>query len=95
VRIGEAVHGLSEEMADVGLTIQRVEDKTEKLRARSLAIDELAASGVLTDLTRPGEDRLGQELRQISASQNVEAELAALKQRLGQGAQPKPLGRES
>jgi len=92
VRIGEAVHGLSEEMADVGLAMQRAEDKTQKMRARAGAIDELAASGVLTDVTSSGQSDLTRELAQISAAQNVESELAALRQQLGPGSQPKLLG---
>lgn len=33
-RIGEAFSGISEEMGDVGLAIQRAEDKTQQLQAR-------------------------------------------------------------
>src|SRR5215470_16558268 len=46
-RIGEAFSGISEEMGDVGLAIQRAEDKTAQLQARAGAIDELLASGAL------------------------------------------------
>ena len=48
-RIGEAFSGISEEMGDVGLAIQRAEDKTAQLQARAGAIDELLASGALDD----------------------------------------------
>ena len=92
VRIGEAVHGLSEEMADIGLAIERAEEKTEKMRARSLAIDELAGSGVLTDLTSPGSTDISRELTQLSADQNVDKETEALKRQLGKGDAPKQLG---
>ena len=44
-RINEAFTGISEEMGDVGLAIQRAEDKTEQMKARAGAIDELMASG--------------------------------------------------
>ncbi len=79
VRIGEAATGISEEMADVGMAIQRAEDKTEQLRARAGAIDELVAAGTLDDFTG-GQDQVQQELNRISASTNIEQELAALKQ---------------
>lgn len=82
VRIGEAVSGLSEEMADVGLSIERAEAKTERMKARAAAIDELASAGVLTDLTGR-EDPVGRELAQLSAAQNVDAELEAMKRQLG------------
>lgn len=90
VKIGEAVTGLSEEMADIGLAAQRAEDKTEKLRARAGAIDELVAAGTLEDFTgKP--DIVERELAQITVSQNVEQELAKMKQQLGAPTQPKQL----
>ena len=48
-RINEAFSGISEEMGDVGMAIQRAEDKTEQMQARAGAIDELMASGALDD----------------------------------------------
>ena len=49
VKITESVTGISEEMADVGLAVQRAEEKTEDMKARSAALDELLESGTLTD----------------------------------------------
>jgi phage shock protein A len=86
VRIGSALSGISEEMGDISLAVERAETKTDQMRARAGAIDELASTGVLEDFTGR-EDDIGRELAQLSASQNVEAELAALKSGLppGQG----------
>ena len=56
-RIGEAFSGISEEMGDVGLAIQRAEDKTAQLQARAGAIDELLASGALDDQSGHGQGR--------------------------------------
>ncbi|MCL5962147.1 MAG: PspA/IM30 family protein [Chloroflexi bacterium] len=81
VKIGEAATGISEEMSDVGLTIQRANDKTEKMRARAGAIDELIAAGTLEDFTGSS-DVVDQELVRISSSQNVEQELARLRTQL-------------
>ena len=78
VRIGAALGGISEEMGDVSLAVQRAENKTDQMRAKAGAIDELVASGVLDDITGPQDD-IERELAQISSSSNVEAELAALK----------------
>ena len=47
-RINEAFSGISEEMGDVGMAIQRAEDKTAQMQARAGAIDELLASGAWT-----------------------------------------------
>ena len=80
VRIGSALSGISEEMGDVQLAVERAEDKTHALRAKAGAIDELAESGVLNlDMAVGGGDSLSRELAQIAAEQNVESELAALR----------------
>ena len=78
VRIGSALSGLSEEMGDISLAIDRAENKTENLRAKAGAIDELVASGVLDDPVS-GTDDLDRQLQQVSSSASVETELAALK----------------
>jgi phage shock protein A len=87
VKIGEAVTGVSEEMADVGMAIERAQNKTETMQARAGAIDELIESGALTDLT-DGRDSIDRELEQLSVAGGVDAELAALKDELGAGSPP-------
>jgi phage shock protein A len=79
VRISESVTGLGEEMADVGLAIERAEEKTERLKARAGAIDELVAAGTIDDKLTGRGDLLDRELSQIEAGQGIESELAALK----------------
>jgi len=78
VRIGSALSGLSEEMGDISMAIERAENKTDQMRSTAGAIDELASSGVLEDFTGRQDD-IGRQLDQLSASQNVDDELAALK----------------
>ncbi|MDP7579026.1 MAG: PspA/IM30 family protein [SAR202 cluster bacterium] len=78
VRIGSALSGISEEMGDITLSVERAEDKTEALRAKSGAIDELAESGVL-NMDIDGKDDISRELDKLSANAEVENELAALK----------------
>ena len=84
VRIGGALSGLSEEMGDISLAVERAETKTETLKAKAGAIDELAEMGMLDDFSGHG-DSLGKELAAISASQNVEDELASLRVALPSG----------
>ena len=50
-KIGEAFSGISEDMADVGMAMDRAEDKVETMQARAGAIDELLESGALDDLS--------------------------------------------
>ncbi len=79
VRIGAALSGVSEEMGDISLAVERAENKTDQMRARAGAIDELAAIGVLDDFTGSTKDDISRELDKLTSEQNVESELAALK----------------
>jgi phage shock protein A len=83
VKVGEAATGIGEHMADVGLAIQRAQDKTEQMQARAAAVDELTTSGALEDYTAQGDD-LDRQLAQVSESSQVDDELAKLKAELGQ-----------
>jgi phage shock protein A len=81
VKVTESVTGISEEMADVGLAVERAENKTEEMRARSAALDELLESGVLEDYS--GGDKIERELAKAKAQSDVENELAKLKAEAG------------
>ena len=81
VRIGSALSGISEEMGDVGLAVQRAEQKTDNMRAKAGAIDELASAGVLDDVTGESKDDITRELEKMSVSSSAQSELAALKAR--------------
>ena len=82
--------GISEEMGDVGLAMQRAEDKTAQMQARAGAVDELIASGALDDASSPlgGKDDIQRELDSLSAGSDVELELAKLKGELPAGDGP-------
>lgn len=80
VKVTESVTGISEEMADVGMAVQKAEEKTENMRARSAALDELLESGTLTDYS--GGDDLEREIAQAKAKSNVEDMLAKMKQEM-------------
>ena len=84
-KIGEAFSGLSEEMGDVGIAVQRAEDKIATMQARSGAIDELLASGALDDPTGLAQDDITLELDRLASTSEVENELTQLKQQLGAG----------
>ena len=89
VRIGEAVGGISEERTDIGMAIDRAENKTAQLQAKASAIDELMASGVLSDPTGfGGGNDIDRELAKLSSGTQVDAELARMKAELGPGPGP-------
>jgi phage shock protein A len=87
-KIGEAVSGISESMSDAGMSMQRAQDKIAGMQARAGAMDELLASGALTDLSNPVDD-IQAQLDKASTQSTVDTELAALKAEVGTG-QPAP-----
>src|SRR5215218_932090 len=88
VRISEAANGVGEEMADLGLAIQRAEDKTETMRARANAVAELEAAGTFDDLTQlggGGQDDIDRQLHELSSGSQVDDELSKMKAEIGAG----------
>ena len=88
-RIGEAMSGLSREMGDLGLAMQRAEDKIAQTHARAAALEDLMASGALEDLS--AQDRIQAQLDVTASRSSVEADLARLKGELAAGPAPKVL----
>lgn len=79
VGANEAVTGLSSEMSEMSLAMQRAQEKVLHMQARADAIDTLMTSG---SLEAPGEDSLDQQLRQITEEHNVDAQLVAMREQL-------------
>jgi phage shock protein A len=92
VKIGEAATGIGRGMEDTGMAIQRAKEKTEELQARASAIDELTTTGALEDFTAGDQTQLDRELAQISATGQVDQDLARLKAEVGAGNGEKELG---
>src|SRR3954464_9428964 len=94
VRISEAANGVGEQMADLGLAIQRAQDKTENMKARADAVAELEAAGTFEDLTQfgGGEDDIGGQLQELTSGTQVDAELEKMKAELGSGGDAPALG---
>lgn len=84
-KINEAFAGISSELGDVGLAVQRAEDKTAQMQARAGAIDELVASGALSDASGMGKDSLTVELERMASENDVNTQLEALKREIGPG----------
>jgi phage shock protein A len=89
-QVGEAVSGISKSMGDAGSAMQRAQDKISSMQARAGAMDELLASGALTDLGHPVDD-IQAQLDKVSATAQFDTELAALKAELATGAAPAEL----
>lgn len=83
VKVTEAVSGIGEEMSDVGMAVQRAQDKTEEMKARSSALDELVEAGTLEDVTGGTKDDIDRELSKIKSKGDVDAQLESLKKEMG------------
>jgi len=88
VQVSEAAAGVGDSMADVGMATQRALDKTETMKARAQAVDELQAAGTFEDLTAlgPGQDDVDRQLDQLGAKSAVDDEFARLKAEVQSGA---------
>ena len=78
-------------MGDVGMAIQRAEDKTEQMKARAGAIDELMASGALNDAVSGPRDDIQAELDRMGAGTGVDNELERMKAELAAGSAPREI----
>jgi len=85
VKITEAMTGISQELTEMNLAMQRAQDKVLTMQARANAMETLVEQGTLGEqglLGAGSGDTLDRELQQIAAQQNVEAQLLAIKQQL-------------
>ncbi len=80
VKIQEAATGISEEMADVNMAVERAQDRVLQMQARANAMDELTESGTLPELGSG--DSLDRQLAQLSNKADVDQQLAELKAQL-------------
>jgi phage shock protein A len=67
--------------------MQRAQDKVLSMQARANAMESLIEQGTLGEqgLLGAGSDPLDRELHQISAQQNIDAQLQAMKQQMQLG----------
>ena len=75
------------------MAMQRAMDKTEGMRARASAMEELEAAGAFDDnLTlTAGQDDIDRQLHELTSSSQVDDDLAKLKAELGSGStEPAP-----
>ncbi|MHB8597353.1 MAG: PspA/IM30 family protein [Ktedonobacteraceae bacterium] len=88
VKITETVTGISKEMGEMNMAMQRAQDRVLSMQARASAMDTLLDEGTLGDnglLGAGSNDPLDRQLQQISAQQNVDAQLQAMKQQMQLG----------
>lgn len=86
VHVSEVATGLSKESTEMNLAMQRAQEKVLQMQSRANAIDALLDSGSLGDQGLLGGGQatdLDHQLAQITAAHNVDAELAAMREQMG------------
>jgi phage shock protein A len=79
VKIHEAASGISEEMTDVNLAVERAQNKVLQMQARANALDELSDSGALPEIGSGGGDSLDRQIAALGKGSAVDGQLAAMK----------------
>ena len=81
VRIKQSITGVLNEVSDLRVALKKAEDKLQKLKLKSEALDQIIDCDLLADYTS-NEDKVEKELQNIELQKSVEDELARLKSRL-------------
>ena len=81
VQLGEALTGVSDDLAQFGTALEKAEERAQYMQARAAAIDQLVDDGVLRGPTL-GADPTGMTVAEAEITQAVEDQLAALKQQV-------------
>jgi len=89
--ISDAVAGLSSQLREVGMRIERATEKAEDMNVRASVIEELEGSGVLAAIGT-GEDDIDRQLRELSSGGSIDAELARMKLDLDRAKSSHPPG---
>lgn len=83
VMVHEALNGFSKELADMGMTIEHTEQKTERLQAQANAFEEMMDISTLNLSKNASDDLVAQQLIQIDLEAAISQQLADLKQHVG------------
>jgi phage shock protein A len=77
-------------MADVGLAMRRAIEKTEAMKERASAVEEIQPGGRVENLTAlgPAQSDIDRQLEQLGAKRSVDATFAELEAELGNGRGP-------
>ena len=87
VKVNETLTGMSSEMGDMTLAMQRAQDKVLSMQARADAMETLIEEDHFSMQALPsgGGSELDRELQKISSEQSIEDQLQALKQQMQLG----------
>lgn len=80
---GDTLAGIGEHTSDAVMMMQRAQDKIAHTQAHADAVDELLASGALDQPMLGGTSTLDDQIQVTISQSNVQAKLAAMKERAG------------
>ena len=78
-KVNESVAGISGNMTDIGSSVERIQDKTDEMRSKATAIEDLMEKGVLSNVVGETRDKIDVELNKVQIESNVRDELVRLK----------------
>jgi phage shock protein A len=87
--ISEAVSGLSSQLRDARLSIERTMDKVDDMNVRADAMEELERAGTL-DPVGAGEDDIDRQLRELSMGGSIDAQISRMRLELNRGQSSSP-----
>jgi phage shock protein A len=82
--ISDAVAGLSSQLREAGLRIERAMEKVEDMNVRADVIQELESAGTLAAIGSGGDD-IDRQLRELSSGGSIDAEISRMKLELSRG----------
>jgi phage shock protein A len=82
--ISDAVAGLSSQLHEAWLKIERAMEKAEDMNVRAEVIAELESAGTLAPIGT-GEDDIDRQLRELSSGGSIDAQIARMKLELDRG----------
>jgi phage shock protein A len=82
--ISDAVAGLSSQLREAGLRMERAMEKAEDMNIRAEVIQELESAGTLAAIGT-GEDDIDRQLRELSSGGSIDAQISRMKHELGRG----------
>jgi phage shock protein A len=82
--VSDAIAGLSSQLSDAGLRIERTMDKVEGMNARADAMQELERAGTLAPIGT-GEDDIDRQLRELTSGASIDTQISRMKLELGRG----------
>ena len=78
-QINESIAGIGDGLTDIGTAVERIESKTNDMKSRATAIDDLIGKGVLANVIGESKSPIERELSRVDMASAVSSDLTRLK----------------